>query len=611
MSRSIEEIKSEIISAQKTGDYLREYDLAQAALQSYPHDEFFQHCSVLALSRCHAKQRALEDFYSYKLHKSENEYIRALEPRILKDLAFQSLDRDQPFLDMDKEKFSTAAFTYHQEFLKTGAHYSAINAATLYLLSGDQDKAAALATSALGIAHADHGPKYFPLATQAEACLLLNRLDEARRFIAEAAEHNSKNLLTRARTNYQLKLICTYLGIDASILDPLLPETVIHYCGHIFNESRPLSEDAEIELARRIDEVISRNHVAIAYGSLAGGADIMIAESILKHGGELNIWLPFGMENFCEELVRPSGEGWVQRFHDCIGKAHTVSFATESDFLGESSLFNFCEDVAMGMATMRANSLHAKLMQVAVWDQVAVSQRSGTYNNISKWKELGHRSEIIPSPLRLPESRYRKFHGEFPENRREPHAILFSDIRGYSKLGDRDILWYFNELQPALASVIEQYREEIRNLDTWGDAIFLVTEKASTAARIAIELNNAIACIDQSSLGLDEPLLMRIGLHFGPVYKLYDHLTQSYTYSSNDVTKTARIEPVTPPGEIFGTEPFVAMLELEGEGWASFEYAGTIPSAKDYGAFRMFHVRPKGELPALTCSLSLHEHPAC
>lgn len=130
-----------------------------------------------------------------------------------------------------------------------------------------------------------------------------------------------------------------------------------------------------------------------------------------------------------------------------------------------------------------------------------------------------------------------------------------------------------------------------------GICYFLVAEKASTAAKIAAAFNNAITEIDQASLNLDRPLLMRIGLHYGHVYKFYDHLAQCITYSGNDVTRTARIEPVTPPGEIFGTEPFVAMLELEGEGWARFKYAGTIPSAKNYGAFRMFHIKPKGERP--------------
>lgn len=604
MIEPIEKIKSEIISAQKTGDYLREYDLAQAALKLSPHDEFFQYCSVLALSRCNAKQRALDSFYAYKLHLSDNEYVRALEPRILKDLAFMSLDKDQPFLDFDKEIFNTAAVTYHQAFIKTGGHYSAINAATLYLFSGDQKQASELANRAIEIARYDRGPQYFPLATQAEAYILLSMPDEARKAIKLTARHNEKNLLTRARTYRQLKLICNYLNIDPEILEPLLPETVIHYCGHIYDQHRPLDKKDEGELLLRIESVISKMHCAVAYGSLAAGADIMFAESILKQGGELNVWLPVGKESFCDVLVRTAGEGWGKRFHDCIKGAHTVSCATESDYLGEDSLFKFCSDVAMGMAIMRAKSLNTKLEQLAVWNQNDPNKNSGTYLNLAKWKELGQHSVIIPCPARIPEPYVRKVHGSYPENKREPHAILFADIQGYSKLSDRDIVWYFNVLQSALANAIEEFQPEIQHLDTWGDAIFLVTEKASTAAKIAVALNNAIDEIDQSSIQLEAPLQMRIGLHYGPVYKLYDSLTKCFTFSSNDVNKTARIEPVTPPGEIFGTEPFVAMIELEGEGWANVEYAGTISSAKNYGAFRMFHVRPKYKSQVLVCSMN-------
>ncbi|MDP2804728.1 MAG: adenylate/guanylate cyclase domain-containing protein [Gallionellaceae bacterium] len=181
---------------------------------------------------------------------------------------------------------------------------------------------------------------------------------------------------------------------------------------------------------------------------------------------------------------------------------------------------------------------------------------------------------------------------------------MFAYVRGFSKLSDRNLLWYFNVLHPVLAAVINKHRNEIEHLETWGDAIHLITAKASTAAQVAMEINDALATIDQSSLGLTKPLLLRIGLHYGPTYKLYDHFAQKYTYSSSDVIKAARIEPVTPPGEIFGTEPFVAMLEIEDAHWAAPVYAGTISSAKNFGAFRMFHIRPKYRDSVLMCSLA-------
>jgi len=606
MTHKIDAIKTAMLAAQKMGDHLKEYDLAQAGLRLNPGDEFFQYCSVLALSRCNAKQRALDNFYSYKLHHSSNEYVRALEPRILKDLAFLEVNpaKAEPFADLDRERFRAAAVTYQKAFYDAGGHYSAINAATLYLFAGSPEISRELARVAIGIARSDKGLPFFPLATQAEAYLLLEKLPEARAAVREAARHHDKNLLTRARTYYQLKLICHFLQIDPEIVAPLLPETVIHYCGHIFDQHRPLSLQDEVVLVERIEKVVVENHCAIAYGSLAAGSDILFAETILKQGGELNVWLPFAADAYCDILVRPAGEQWAERFHRCLAQANTVSFATESDFLGEDTLFKYCADVAMGMAVMRASSLHSRVMQLAVWDQVMSDREWSTCANISKWKTLGHHSVIIESPVRLPQAVVRSFGRQHPAQRREPHAILFSDVRGFSKLNDSGVVWYFNELHPVLARVIDGFRSNVQHVDTWGDAIFLVANKASVAARIAAALNDAINTIDQSLLGLEQPLMMRIGLHYGPVYKLYDHLAQCATYASTDVTKTARIEPVTPPGEIFGTEPFVAMLELEGEGWARFEYAGTIPSAKGFGSFRMFHVSPRDQQTAWLCSLN-------
>jgi len=605
MSDKIEAIRAALQAAQQKGDHLKEYDLAQEGLKLAPGDEFFKYCAVLALSRCNAKQRALDTFYKFHLHESHNEYVRALEPRILKDLAFLDIDitRPHPFEGLGRERFHTAAVTYHKAYNQFGGHYFAINAATLYMFSGERASARVLAEIAIELANQDTGPRFFPLATKSEALLLLGREVEAREVIREAARHNRNNLLTRARMNRQLRLVCRYMGFDPCLVDPMLPETVFHYCGHIFDRQRPLDAAAELALQQRIAAVLTEKHGVIAYGSLAAGSDILFAETVLEQGGELNVWLPFAEQEFCDISVHPAGEQWVARFRRCLAQANTVSFATESEFLGEDALFRYCADIAMGMALMRAGSLQARVMQVAVWDGVVSDQRASTHANIQRWQALGQHTEIIESPLRLPQPVVRDFAQHDVGLRREPHALLFADVRGFSKLSNRGVAWYFNELQPVLAAVIDRYRDDVQHVNTWGDAIYLVARKASTVAHIAAELNDAMEAIDQSSLNLAEPLILRIGLHYGPVYELRDHLAQTVTFASTDVTKTARIEPITPPGEIFGTEPLVAMLELEGEHWARYRYAGTLQSAKGYGAFRMFHIAPLARRETLYCSL--------
>lgn len=584
MSQSSVSIGEQIVAAQTAGDHLKVYDLAEAALKLHPDNEFYQYSLVLSLAKCDAAQRALDSFYHYKLYLSQSADVLALEARILKDLAFA-----RP----DEASLHKAADSYHKIFTQTGDYYRAINAATLYLLSGNRQQAVALAEQARALAQQDGQYKFYNLATQAAALLVLGRPAEAQAVIVAVAQLEAKDLVRRARTRQRLKLICDYQLIDDVILDCLLPETVIYYCGHVFDPHRPVSESQEVALLHHIETTIASHHAAVAYGSLAAGADILFAETVLKNGGELNIWLPFGKADFCARAVSPAGEAWVARFEACLLRAHTVSYATESNFMGDDAIFEYCADIGMGMAIMRANSLEAAVLQLAVRDEVAQDPASGVCRNIAKWRSLNKPVEVIPCPLAKFPRELRTIPQEETQVQRELHAILFSDVRGYSKLSDRDVLWYFNVLNPHLATAIEKFRPDIQLIDTWGDGIYMITKRASVAAQIAFELNEALAQLDQSMLELDEPLLMRIGLHYGPVFSLYDHFEQKQTYSSNEVSKTARIEPVTPAGEIFGTEAFVAILELEGDECATFEYAGTLPSAKNYGSFRMFHIRPE------------------
>ena len=63
-------------------------------------------------------------------------------------------------------------------------------------------------------------------------------------------------------------------------------------------------------------------------------------------------------------------------------------------------------------------------------------------------------------------------------------------------------------------------------------------------------------------------------------------------YFGAHVSRTARIEPVTPPGEVFVTEQFAARLALEPRGYAC-DYVGQVPAAKSYGTLRMYHLHAR------------------
>ena len=126
--------------------------------------------------------------------------------------------------------------------------------------------------------------------------------------------------------------------------------------------------------------------------------------------------------------------------------------------------------------------------------------------------------------------------------------------------------------------------------NTWGDGLYVVLTGAEEAAACALELQDAVAGIDLAARGLPDHLALRLGSHLGPVFPVHDPVLGRDSFMGSHVSRTARIEPVTPPGAVFVTEPFAAALELAGSSFAC-DYVGHLPVAKQFGRLRMYRLR--------------------
>src|SRR5205807_2398837 len=119
---------------------------------------------------------------------------------------------------------------------------------------------------------------------------------------------------------------------------------VVHYCGHMLlgDPARPgASEDAERSVRAAVGAELARAPVSAAYGSLACGADIVVAEELLTAGAELNVVLPFSVEDFVAVSVRHGGATWVPRFEACMDRAASVQLVTRGAYLGEPQMFTY------------------------------------------------------------------------------------------------------------------------------------------------------------------------------------------------------------------------------------------------------------------------------
>ena len=587
---------------ERRGELLAAFDLAERGLSEHPGDLGLEHRAVLALARTGATEEATRRFEEYGLDGVVDEDVSALRARLAKDAALSASGIERARLA------AQAATLYHAIFTRTRGYYPAINAATLWLVAGYAARSHELAGSVLNLV-AGNGDSYYTLATEAEAHLLRGETRAAVGALVRAAAAHDGDYGALASTRRQLRLICDLLSIDPELLGPLAGPAVVHFCGHRLGGAR-FSPDNESDVAMRVEEAVHATRIGYAYGSLASGADILWAEAILAAGGELHVVLPFARDEFVAWSVGPAGAAWVRRFEHCVDAAASLRYATDDAFLGDDVLFRYGSELAMGLALLRARYLDADVRQLAVWDGASANGAAGTAIDIATWRRGGHAvtivspdRDVVPvgaasAPASSPDGCTVPGQTHAPAARsagtrpgRVVRALLFGDTRGFSTLTDEQLPVFSERFLGAFAEVLARHEDEIWHRNTWGDAVYVVLTDAVCAAACALELQAAVAAIDLPSVGLPEHLALRLGGHLGPVFPIHDPVIDAGAFMGSHVSRTARIEPVTPPGAVYVTEPFAAALVLAGCDRFTCDYVGHMPLAKDYGRLRMYRLR--------------------
>ena len=126
--------------------------------------------------------------------------------------------------------------------------------------------------------------------------------------------------------------------------------------------------------------------------------------------------------------------------------------------------------------------------------------------------------------------------------------------------------------------------------NTWGDGLFLVFDSAPACAEVALDLCDRIAALDLKSMGLPDDLMVRVGIHAGPVFRQNDPILAKENFFGSHVNRAARIEPVTMPGCVYASEQMAALLAISGDGKFRCEYIGKEDLAKGYDTCTLFHV---------------------
>jgi class 3 adenylate cyclase len=589
-SRSAEAWLADVREAERRGELLLAFDLADRGLDEHPGDVDLRYRAVLELARAGSTNEAKRRFAQVGLGSVASEDVAALGARIEKDIALSASG------DERRRLAARAAAIYREISDRTRGYFPAINAATLSLLADNLSVAHALASDALDLVRASGDREYFAMATEAEAQLILGNEIEAKAALERAAVLNDGDYGAMSTTRRQLRLICLVTGTDLSVLSPLAGPAVAHFCGHVIagpgKAGRVLS-DQEEETAARMDEAVQNRPVGFAYGSLASGGDIMWAESLLAAGCELHVILPFALEEFVATSVSASGAQWVERLERCLEAATSVTYATTGAYLGDDILYNYCSELAMGLALLRARYLDADALQFALWDGKPPTSVSGTANDVAFWRKTGHEVIVVsPAGGGREQSTMRAIRQEADPGRprRVVRAMLMGDIKDFSNLHEEQLPAFLSVVMGAFADVLARYAGDVEYRNTWGDAVFLVMSGVLPAARCALELQEAMSDLALDAAGLPPSLALRVSGHVGPTFRLRDPVLDKQSFTGTHVTRTARIEPVTPPGAVYVTEAFAAALEASNCDDLGCDYVGHLPTAKKYGRLRMYRI---------------------
>ena len=596
----------------KLGEPLLAYDILTEGLASSQTDMRLRQLLALSLARSGATQRANSILTQLREEGHDDEETLGILARTHKDLWTQATGPAER-----KRQLGLAYEFYAEAYRLNGGYYAGINAATLGLLLGKKDRAQALAREVrracvreLGHLGVRDAYRYWPLATLGEAALILRRWSEAEDRYAQAAEIGRGQFADLSSTRRNARLILDYLDRDAINIEKCfqIPKVVV-FAGHLIDrpgrKTPRFPHQLEPTVRNAIRSRLKKLDAGFGYASAACGSDILFLEALIESGAEAHVVLPYDRKRFVRDSVTIiPGTDWGARFEQVLARAHEIITAS-SQRLGEGGMsFEYTNLLLQGLAHMKARQLETEVVPLAVWDQKPGDGPGGTAGMIGLWQSLGLSVEMIDlakilrrqcpnlvSKISSPPAIAPKRRAGSEKFTTRIMAMLFADAVHFSKLTERQIPLFVQQFLGTIAALIAESSNAPIVKNTWGDGLYFVFRDVREAGLFALELCEDLNRRNWTDKGLPATLNLRIALHAGPVYSCTDPVLQQQTYTGSHVSRTARMEPITPPGQVYASQAFAALAAAQAVREFTCDYVGQTPLAKGYGTFPTFHVR--------------------
>ncbi len=594
----------------RSGDALAAYDAIEKGLSRWSQDKHLLQLKALVLADLGVLAAAREILLRLTAAGHDDEETLGILARTYKEEWLQAPDQR-----MQKKYLRLAYMTYRQSYTATGGYYPGINAATLALLLGKSATARKIAGAVCRdclekLADPEERGKaeYYLTATLAEAYLILNDYQESRKYYTRTGILGKGLHQDLQATRKNARFLIDYLGIDGAEIEKALqlPRIAVLLSDGTNDGGKAagqLRQDIAGEV-KRISGILARNGIGIGFSSAKAGTDLCFLTALRDCRAEAYIVMPFNRDRFVSSCLGKGGRAvWQEIFAEIfpvLHQAERVSFASDWPIGKAEDAFIYANQYLVGLAMLKARQLDTGLCLLTSLSPADRQEKGPAEATLSWLRNAGFAGEAIALPAggtgRAPgktgprnrEKEKEEYDREFPTR---IMSIFFADVVGYSKMHEGYVPRFVKEFMGAVADSINRSdcRPETRN--TWGDAFYFIFRNIRDAGVFALEVADIVSRTSWEERGLPKDLNLRISLHAGPVFHCLDPVTEREMYTGGHVSRAARIEPITPPGQVYCSQAFAALAAACQIREFSCEYVGKVNYAKGYGKFSTYRVR--------------------
>ena len=477
------------------------------------------------------------------------------------------------------------------------SYYTSINAASTAIFMDQREQAVIYAETARDLClnlleSRSQESKHWIEATLGEAMIILGDLDQAKSRYRHAQSIKGCKGMHIGTMRAQARLALKYCGYDPNTLDAdfQVPKVCV-FSGHMLDRADQETPRFQLEDVARVQSKIrnffNSTFIGVAYSSAACGSDILFLEEALSRGIESIIVLPFSPEVFKKSSVSFAGRDWEMRFDQVVNSASKVINLDDDPTAPGSIAFTYTNRYLDGVAKLRARALETETCCLVVWNRADNGMGGGTSEIASHWEAKGADLSVINIGIPKPSV-------ENPASEKSSRtlvSVVFADVVGFSKLLEPQIVPFVENFLGGVRELSNRYKDEMTFVNTWGDAIFAVFDSVEKTGDFALDLRSFVRDTNWGDKALPGTLSIRIALHAAPASALFDPVLGKTNYFGQHISQAARIEPITPHGEVYASESFAALSASEEVDKFVCEYVGRVPLAKAYGTFPLFHVK--------------------